>query len=147
MNSSDLICLLVALATFILGSLIPIIFYKAPFYIRFSLCKRMILVNFYTAAWIGFVVRRIVLNPYRLNHVMNSLIPACIWVIVFLTISVIFYVYFYKEAHYKCPYCGSRNTVKTDDGDGEYFDMDFHCRNCNKDFTIENDYVGGGWPD
>lgn len=146
MSSSDLISLLLTSVTFILGNLIPGVFYKAPFYIRFSLCKRMMLVNLYTAMWVFFTLKLIVLNPYCISHVWNTLIPACLWALLFAVISIIYYGYFYREAHYKCPHCGSRNTVKTDDSDGEYLSMGFHCKNCNKGFTIGRS-CSGGWPD
>lgn len=145
MSTIDLISLLLMVVVFIMGSLIPIVFYKAPFYIRFSLCKRMVIVNFYTAFWICLATMLIGNNIHMINNI-GQIIVCILWVVVLGAFSVVYYDYFYKEAHHKCPYCGSRKTVKTDDSDGDYFDMDFHCKHCNKDFTIEKSSIGG-WPD
>ena len=145
MNTIDLISLLLMLVIFILGSLIPIVFYNAPFYIRFSLSKRMVIVNFYTAFWICLATMLIGNNIHKINHI-NNISGVVAWIVALGAISVVYYDYFYKEAHYKCPQCGSRKTVKLDDSDGEYFDMDFHCKHCNKDFTIDKSSIGG-WPD
>lgn len=145
MNTIDLISLLLMLVIFILGSLIPIVFYNAPFYIRFSLSKRMVIVNFYTAFWICLATMLIGNNIHKINHI-NNILGIVAWIVVLGAISVVYYDYFYKEAYHICPYCGSENAVKTDDSDGEYFDMDFHCKHCNKDFTIDKSSTGG-WPD
>ena len=145
MSTIDLISLLLMVVVFIMGSLIPIVFYKAHFYIRFSLCKRMVIVNFYTAFWICLTTMLIGNNIHMINNI-GQIIVCILWVVVLGAFSVVYYDYFYKEAHHKCPYCGSRKTVKTDDSDGDYFDMDFHCKHCNKDFTIEKSSIGG-WPD
>lgn len=64
---------------------------------------------------------------------------------ILLFIGLIFFI-FNKELNYKCPHCGSKDTVQTNNSDGEYFDMEFHCKHCNKDFTIESRHIGG-WPD
>lgn len=145
METVDLISLLLMLVIFILGSLIPIVFYKAPFYIRFSLCRRMILVNFYTAFLVCLATMLIGNNIHKINSIID-IIGCFLWVALPGAISVVYYDYFYKEAHHKCPHCGSRKTVKLDDNDGEYTNMDFYCKNCDKNFTIERSCIGG-WPD
>ena len=71
METVDLISLLLMLVIFILGSLIPIVFYKAPFYIRFSLCRRMILVNFYTAFLVCLATMLIMNNIHKINSIMH----------------------------------------------------------------------------
>lgn len=145
MKIVDLISLLLMLVVFILGSLIPIVFYKAPFYIRFSLCKRMVLVNFYTAFLVCLATMLIGNNIHRINSIMD-IIGCFLWVALPGAISVAYYDYYYKAAHMKCPHCGSRKTIKLDDADGEYTNMSFHCKNCNKGFTI-NRSCTGCWPD
>ena len=101
----------------------------------------MLLLNLYTAFLVGFVAIMI----KDINSIRD--IMKCFVMVVWGgTASIVYYDYFYKKAHYKCPHCGSRKTVKTDDSDGEYFDMDFHCKHCNKDFTIDKSSIGG-WPD
>jgi hypothetical protein len=75
-----------------------------------------------------------------------DIIGCFLWVALPGAISVVYYDYFYKEAHHKCPHCGSRKTVKLDDNDGEYTNMDFYCKNCDKNFTIERSCTGC-WPD
>lgn len=145
MSTIDLISLLLMVVMFIMGSLIPLVFYKAPFYIRFSLCKRMVIVNFYTAFWICLATMLIGNNIHMINSI-SDIIGCILWVALPGSISIVYYDYFYKEAHHKCPYCGSRKTVKLDDADGEYVGMDFHCKNCDKNFHI-NRSCSGGWPD
>lgn len=105
----------------------------------------MVLVNFYTAFWVCLATMLIGNNIHMINSLSNILGIAA-WIVVLGAISVVYYDYFYKKAHYKCPHCGSRKTVKLDDADGEYINMHFHCKNCNKDFTIEKSCTGC-WPD
>lgn len=145
MNTIDLIGLLLMLVTFIGGSLIPIVFYKAPFYIRFSLSKRMMLLNIYTAFLVGLATMLIGNNIHMINNI-GQVIGCILWVVLPGAISAVYYDYFYNEAHRKCHHCNSLNTVKLDDSDGEYFDMSFRCKDCGKVFTIGRSSIGG-WPD
>lgn len=71
--------------------------------------------------------------------------------IIFVVLGILLFmglmsIIFYEEPDRKCPHCGSKDTVKTNNSDGEFSDMDFHCKNCNKDFTIKKSH-SGCWPD
>ena len=104
MSRIDLIGLLLMLVTSIGGSLIPIVFYKAPFYIRFSLSKRMMLVNIYTAFLVCLATMLIGNNIHKVNTTLD-IIGCILWVVLPGAVSVIYYDYFYKEAHHKCHHC------------------------------------------
>lgn len=56
------------------------------------------------------------------------------------------FIFYDEDSKRKYPHCGSRNIIKLNDSDGEFSDMDFHCKNCNKDFTIKKSH-SGCWPD
>lgn len=60
--------------------------------------------------------------------------------------GLMYFIFMMKIQKRKCPHCGSRNIIKLNDSDGEFSDMDFHCKNCNKDFTIKKSH-SGCWPD
>lgn len=119
-----------------------------PFLIRYtknieiliSIYLRMFVVNFFTGLALAFVF-----HPIIFCYVDEAL-DMFILGLLMIYIPVIYYPYFYSELHYECPRCGSRHTVKLDDSDGEYFDMDFHCKQCHKNFTIERKSIGG-WGD
>lgn len=71
--------------------------------------------------------------------------------IIFIVLGILLfmgliYIIFGKGLNHECPHCGSKDTVQLDNSDGEYLDMHFHCKHCNKDFTIEAAHIGG-WPD
>lgn len=75
---------------------------------------------------------------------MESIIFVVLGILLFMGLmSIIFYDENLKR---KCPHCGSKNIIQLNDSDGEYFDMEFHCKNCNKDFTIKAAHTGS-WPD
>jgi len=99
---------------------------------------RMFLVNLLTGLSLAFIFHPLIFGYEGKGIItigcLRGLIP------------IIYYPYFYSELHYECPRCGSRHTVKLDDSDGEYFDMDFHCKQCHKNFTIERKSIGG-WGD
>lgn len=119
--------------------LIPILIsYTRNYHIFASIYGRMLLVNLFA----GISLSIIFFPIYSGFADVGTIVVGCLVGI----IPLIYYPYFYGELHYKCPHCGSIHTVKTDDSDGEYFNMGFHCKHCNKDFTIERISIGG-WPD
>lgn len=65
---------------------------------------------------------------------------------ILLFIGLMSFIFYDEKSNRKCPHCSSRNIIKLNDSDGEFSDMDFHCKNCNKDFTIKKSH-SGCWPD
>lgn len=141
----EFLLVLLLLSPFLISTLCTFIFYDAPFYVKKSIVHDMLFLNFYTIMLIGISILIPCMHPIIINNVVYFTIYS-LFLFWPYYISIYYYYWFYKQAHKECPKCGSRNIVKLDTSDGEYFDMDFHCKHCNKDFTIKKSH-SGCWPD
>ena len=125
-------------------------FYGNDFDVKWGIFKRMIFLNWFTSITLSFIFFHIsalfsIIDFDKEIQVQGNLFLLTVLSIV-LFIELFYYYCFWKETHYRCPNCGSRHTLKLDDSDGEYFSMDFNCRECGKTWNIPNSSIGG-WPD
>lgn len=141
----EFLLVILLLFPFLISTLCTFIFYDAPFYVKKSIVRDMLFLNFYTIMLIGITILIPCIHPIIINNVVYFTIYA-LFLFWPYYISIYYYYWFYKQAHKECPNCGSTKTVKLNDSDGEFSDMHFHCKHCNKDFTIKKSH-SGCWPD
>lgn len=125
-------------------------FYGNDFDVKWGMFKRMIFLNTFTLFTLFFEIIFINSLISIIQNYDEKQLQVCV-TFLFLTslvlfVELLYYYYFWKETHYRCPNCGSRHTLKLDDSDGEYISMDFKCRKCGKTWNIPNSSIGG-WPD